>query len=48
MTTDVGIIIIIIIIIITVIIVELTQSKLLENTLKIKSQPAALDFENLS
>ena len=32
-----------------IIIIELTHSKtLLENSLKIKSQPATLDFENLS
>ena len=32
-----------------VVVVELTHSKtILENSLKIKPQPAALDFENLS
>ena len=34
---------------IVVVVVELTHSKtILENSLKIKPQPAALDFENLS
>ena len=43
------IIIIIIIIIIVIIIILLTHSKsILENTVKIKPQPEALDFGNLS
>ena len=43
-----SVIIIIIIIIIVVVIIELTHNKtILENSLKIKVQPAALDFENL-
>ena len=37
-----------IIIIIIIIIIELTHSKILENTVEIKPQPAALDFKNLS
>ena len=42
-------IIIIIIIIITIIIIELTHSKtILENTVEIEQQPAALDCNNLS
>ena len=41
--------IITIIIIIIIIIIELTRSKTkLENSLRIKPQPATLDFENLS
>ena len=42
------IIIIIVVVIIIIIIIELAHSKtILENSLKIKSQPAALDFDNL-
>ena len=40
---------IIIIVVVIIIIIELTHSKtILENSLKIKLQPAALGFENLS
>ena len=40
---------IVIIIIVVVVVVELTHSKtILENSLKTKPQPGALDFENLT
>ena len=43
------IIIVIIIIIIIIIIIELTHSKsIMESTVEIEPQPAALDFKNLS
>ena len=48
-TIIITIIIIIIIIIIVIIITKLIHSKtILENTVEIESQPAALDFKNIS
>ena len=50
-TTLIGLNIFVIIIIIIIIIIELTQynyTVVLENTVEIEPQPAALDFKNLS